>query len=108
MSLTGIARILEFAGGLLILVGLLTRPVAFVLSGMMAVAYFIAHAPNGFWPLLNKGETVVLYCFAFFYLAFAGGGSWSLDALPGWSFSFPASTTAFHLSLMGLATGALD
>ena len=78
-SLMGVAGILEFTGGLLLLVGLLTRPVAFILSGLMAVAYFMAHAPGGFLPLVNKGETAVLYCFIFLYLAVAGGGEWSLD-----------------------------
>lgn len=81
LSLVGIAGLLEFVGGILILVGLFTRPTAFVMSGLMAVAYFMAHAPGGFWPILNKGETAVLYCFVFLYLAFAGGGAWSLDAL---------------------------
>ena len=71
---------LELVGGTLIMVGLLTRPSAFVMSGMMAVAYFMAHASHGFWPIVNKGEPAVLYCFVFFYLAFAGGGSVSLDA----------------------------
>jgi putative oxidoreductase len=71
---------LELVGGLLLLVGLFTRPVAFVLSGMMAVAYWMAHGPNGFWPLLNGGELAVVYCFAFLYLAAAGGGPWSADA----------------------------
>lgn len=80
-SLIGLAGFLELVGGGLILVGLFTRPVAFVLSGLMAVAYFMAHAPQGFWPLLNKGETAVLYCFTFLYLAAAGAGPWSLDAL---------------------------
>ena len=75
------AGVLELVGGLLLLVGLFTRPVAFVLSGMMAVAYFMAHAPRGFLPLVNQGELAVVYCFAFLYLAFAGGGPWSLDAL---------------------------
>ena len=73
--------ILEFFGGLLLLVGLFTRPVAFILSGMMAVAYFQAHAPGGFWPLQNKGELAVLYCFVFLFLSVAGGGEWSLDRL---------------------------
>ncbi|MBA3767438.1 MAG: DoxX family protein [Acidobacteria bacterium] len=81
MSLIGVGGILEFFGGLLILLGLFTRPVAFILSGMMAVAYFMAHAPGGFWPMLNKGEIAVLYCFIFLYLAAAGGGSWSVDRL---------------------------
>ena len=80
-SLMWIGGILEFFGGLLLLVGLFTRPVAFILSGMMAVAYFMAHAPGGFWPLQNKGELAVLYCFVFLFLAVAGGGEWSLDRI---------------------------
>lgn len=80
-SLLGLAGVLEFFGGLLILLGLFTRPAAFVLSGLMPVAYFMAHAPQGFWPLLNKGELAVLYCFVFLYLAAAGGGTWSVDHL---------------------------
>ncbi|HZH89171.1 MAG TPA: DoxX family protein [Pyrinomonadaceae bacterium] len=81
MSQIGIAGVLEFFGGLLLLLGLFTRPVAFILSGVMAVAYFQAHAPGGFWPLQNKGELAVLYCFLFLFLAVAGGGEWSLDRL---------------------------
>jgi putative oxidoreductase len=77
----GLAGVLETFGGLLILLGLFTRPVAFVLAGEMAVAYFMAHAPRGFFPLLNKGEPAVLYCFVFLYLAAVGPGPWSLDAL---------------------------
>jgi len=73
--------VLEFFGGLLLLVGLFTRPVAFILSGMLAVAYFQFHAPGGFWPLQNKGEVAVLYCFVFLFLAVAGGGEWSLDRI---------------------------
>jgi putative oxidoreductase len=80
-SLMGLAGVLETFGGLLVMVGLFTRPVAFVLAGEMAVAYFKAHAPQGFWPLLNHGELPVLYCFLFLYLAAVGGGAWSLDAL---------------------------
>jgi putative oxidoreductase len=80
-SLFGIGGILEFFGGLLVLIGLFTRPVAFILSGMMAVAYFMAHAPGGFWPLQNKGELAVLYCFVFLFLSVAGGGEWSVDRL---------------------------
>ncbi len=76
-----IGGVLEFFGGLLLLLGLFTRPVAFILSGMMAVAYFQMHAPGGFWPLQNKGEMAVLYCFVFLYLALAGGGEWSVDRL---------------------------
>jgi putative oxidoreductase len=78
-SQVGIGGILEFFGGLLLLVGLFTRPVAFILCGMMAVAYFQTHAPGGFWPLQNKGELAVLYCFVFLYLAAAGPGPWSVD-----------------------------
>lgn len=81
MSLIGVGGILEFFGGLLVMIGLFTRPVSFILSGMMAVAYFMAHAPGGFWPLLNRGELSVLYCFIFLYLAAAGGGPWSVDRL---------------------------
>jgi putative oxidoreductase len=79
MSLMGFAGVLEFFGGLLILLGLFTRPVAFILSGLMAVAYFMAHAPQGFWPVVNKGELAVVYCFIFLYLSAAGGGTWSVD-----------------------------
>ena len=79
MSQAGIAGILELFGGALLLVGLFTRPVAFLLSGLMAFAYFIAHAPQGFWPLLNRGELAVLYCFVFLYITAAGPGPWSLD-----------------------------
>ena len=80
-SQIGIGGILEFFGGLLFLVGLFTRPVAFILSGMMAVAYFQMHAPGGFWPLQNRGELAVLYCFVFLFFSVAGGGEWSLDRL---------------------------
>ena len=81
LSLMGVAGVIEFFGGLLILLGLFTRPAAFILSGLMAVAYFVAHAPGGFWPVLNHGELAVVYCFVFLYLAAAGGGEWSLDRL---------------------------
>jgi putative oxidoreductase len=77
----GIAGILEFFGGLLIVLGLLTRIVAFILSGQMAAAYFMAHAKNSFWPLLNHGELAVLYCFVWLYFVAAGPGPWSLDYL---------------------------
>ena len=82
ISLTGLAGVLEVFGGLLILIGLFTRPVAFVLSGFMAVAYFMAHASQGqvLLPLLNAGELSVLYCFVFLYFVFSGAGAWSLDA----------------------------
>ncbi len=80
-SLLGAAGLLEVSGGLFITVGLFTRPVAFILCGEMAVAYFMAHAPQGFWPLLNNGEDTVLFCFLFLYFSLAGGGDWSLDRL---------------------------
>ncbi len=79
-SLMGAAGILEFAGGAMLLVGLLTRPIAFLLSGEMAFAYFMQHAPKGFWPALNGGELAMLYCFLFLFFAAAGPGPWSLDA----------------------------
>ena len=75
----GVAGMFELFGGILIVLGLFTRPVAFVLSGLMAVAYFYAHAPSGFFPLLNGGELAVLYSIVFLYLSAHGGGSWSLD-----------------------------
>lgn len=81
LSRNGAAGILEVAGGLLLLLGLFTRPVAFVLSGLMAFAYFLVHAPRGFWTLPNGGDLAVMYCFAFLYFAAAGGGKWSLDRL---------------------------
>ena len=81
MSLSGINGMIELVGGVLIVLGLFTRPVAFILAGDMAVAYFIAHAPRGFFPLLNAGELPIIYCFVFLYLAVAGGGVWSLDHL---------------------------
>jgi putative oxidoreductase len=80
-SLYGVAGIFEFVGGVLILLGLFTRPVAFLLSGQMAFAYFTVHAPQGFWPTKNEGEVAVFYCFAFLYFVFVGGGPLSLDAL---------------------------
>ncbi len=85
LSLIGLAGVLEIAGSLLLLLGLFTRPAAFILSGEMAVAYFIAHAPQGhfFNPALNQGEEAVLYCFIFLFLSFAGGGAWSIDSTRG-------------------------
>lgn len=79
-SLAWIAGFLEAFGGLFLLLGLFTRPVAFILSGEMAVAYFMGHAPQGFWPVLNQGTDAVFYCFLFLYLSAAGPGPWSLDA----------------------------
>ncbi len=81
MSQIGIGGVLEFVGGILLMLGLFTRPTAFILSGTMAVAYFQMHAPRGFWPLQNRGELAALYCFVFLFLAVAGGGAWSLDRL---------------------------
>ncbi|AYC34685.1 DoxX family protein [Pseudomonas cavernae] len=78
-SLIGFAGLLEVVGGLLLLFGLLTRLSAFILSGEMAFAYFIGHAPDGWVPLLNGGEPAILFCFIFLYLVAAGGGAWSLD-----------------------------
>lgn len=75
------AGIIEFFGGLLLLLGLFTRPVAFIVSGQMAVAYFMSHAPQGFWPILNRGELAALYSFLFLYFAAVGGGPWSLDSI---------------------------
>ncbi|TMP99778.1 MAG: DoxX family protein [Verrucomicrobia bacterium] len=82
LSLIGFAGMLEIVGSLLILLGLFTRPAAFILSGEMAVAYFMAHAPQGhfFTPALNRGEEAVLYCFIFLFLSVAGAGAWNLDA----------------------------
>jgi putative oxidoreductase len=81
VSLLGLAGILELVGGSLILIGLCTRPVAFILSGEMAVAYFKAHAPGGLLPILNHGELAVIYCFVFLYLSVAGGGAYSLSGM---------------------------
>jgi putative oxidoreductase len=81
LSLFGIAGSLEIVGGILLALGLFTRPVAFILSGQMAFAYFIGHAPRSFYPVLNNGDASILYCFIFFYMAFAGGGAWSLDRM---------------------------
>ncbi len=75
------AGVIELVGGVLVTLGLFTRAAAFIMSGEMAIAYFLAHAPRSFFPLLNGGDAAVLYCFVFFYLAFAGPGPWSLDAL---------------------------
>jgi putative oxidoreductase len=80
-SLSWFAGWFELIGGALLVIGLFTRPVAFVLSGVMAFAYFIAHAPRDFFPIVNAGELAALYCFVFLYLAAAGGGAWSVDAL---------------------------
>ena len=81
LSLGGLAGVIELVGGILLLVGLFVRPAAFIMSGEMAVAYFMVHAPQNFFPILNQGELAVLYCFVFLYLFVAGGGAWSLDAV---------------------------
>lgn len=79
-SLAWFAAVLELFGGLPLFFGVFTRPVAFLLSGEMAIAYFYGHAPQGFWPALNGGVPAILYCFVFLYLSAAGGGPWSVDA----------------------------
>jgi putative oxidoreductase len=81
MSQAGIGGMLEVVGGLLIILGLFTRPVAFVLSGEMAVAYFQFHFPQSFFPTTNLGTPAILYCFLFLYFVFAGAGEWSVDAM---------------------------
>jgi putative oxidoreductase len=89
----GLQGLLELVGGLLLALGLFTRTVAFILAGDMAVAYFMAHAPRGFFPLLNGGELAIVYCCVFLYLWVAGGGEWSLDRLRA-----PASASALSPS----------
>jgi putative oxidoreductase len=81
LSLLGIQGMFELAGGFFLLIGLFTRPVAFILAGDMAVAYAIVHAPRGFFPVLNGGDAAVLFCFSFLYLAAVGGGVWGLDPI---------------------------
>ncbi len=83
ISLYGLAGVIETAGGLFLLLGLFTRPVAFITAGEMAVAYFLVHFRQGAWPLLNHGELAVLYCFLFLYIAVVGAGPWSLDRVLG-------------------------
>jgi putative oxidoreductase len=83
MTMSGAAGVLELIGGVLIILGLFTRPVAFILSGMCAVAYFYAHSGRAFYPILNGGELAALYSFVFLYLAAAGGGAWSADKARG-------------------------
>jgi putative oxidoreductase len=81
LSLGGASGAIELIGGALIVLGLFTRPAAFICSGMMAVGYFLFHAPQNFFPVLNGGDAALLYCFAFFYIFFAGPGPWSLDRI---------------------------
>jgi putative oxidoreductase len=80
-SLSGVGGLIELVGGLLFTIGLFTRPVAFILSGFTAVAYFMVHAPRNFYPVINGGELAAVYCFVFLFFVFAGAGPWSLDAL---------------------------
>ncbi len=80
-SLLGMAGVIEFLGGALVLLGLFTQPAAFIIAGEMAVAYFMVHEPRSFFPLLNGGSLAIIYCFAFLYLSTAGGGPWSFDAM---------------------------
>jgi putative oxidoreductase len=80
-SLAGLGGLIELVGGILFTIGLFTRPVAFILSGFTAAAYFMAHASRGFYPVVNGGELAALYCFVFLYFVFAGAGPWSVDAL---------------------------
>jgi putative oxidoreductase len=79
LSLRGIGGVMEIVGGLLLLIGLFTRPVAFLLAGEMAVAYWLFHAPRSFFPVLNGGDAAILYCFVFLLLVFTGPGAWSVD-----------------------------
>jgi len=79
LSLSWFAGVIEIVGSPLLVLGLFTRPVAFILSGEMAFAYWLSHAPRSFFPILNGGDAAILYCFVFLYLAFAGGGAWSVD-----------------------------
>lgn len=81
ISLYGLAGVIETVGGALLVLGLFTRPVAFVTAGEMAAAYFMTHAPRSFWPVVNGGEQAVLFCFIWLYLAASGPGPWSFDAL---------------------------
>ena len=85
MSLIGVAGALELVGGVLLLIGLFSRPVAFVMSGFMAAAYFMGHASKGFvlTPILNQGELAIMFCFVFLFISVAGGGAWSVDAARG-------------------------
>jgi putative oxidoreductase len=81
LSLFGIAGLIETVGGVLLLIGLFTRPVAFLLAGEMAVGYFMVHAPQGFFPAVNGGDAAILFCFVFLYLSAAGPGAWSADEM---------------------------
>jgi putative oxidoreductase len=95
-SLAWVAGFLETFGGLFLLIGLFTRPVAFLLSGEMAVAYFIGHAPQGFWPVLNMGTPAVIFAFLWLYFSSAGPGPWSVDAMRGRAPMSSGATTGLH------------
>jgi putative oxidoreductase len=95
-SLAWVAGFLETFGGLFLLIGLFTRPVAFLLSGEMAVAYFIGHAPQGFWPVLNMGTPAVIFAFLWLYFSSAGPGPWSVDAMRGRALMSSGATTGLH------------
>ncbi len=94
-SLGGVGGLIELIGGILFAIGLLTRPTAFILAGFTAVAYFMAHAGKGFYPILNGGELAALFCFVFLYFVFAGAGPWSLDAIRARS-SFSEAASRMH------------
>jgi putative oxidoreductase len=81
VSLLGLASMIEMIGGAAMFLGFFTRPIAFLLAGEMTVAYFMNHAPRGFWPLVNRGEPAAFFCFTWLYFAAAGAGPWSIDAL---------------------------
>jgi len=83
LTLMGLAGVIELVGGVLIALGLLTAYAAFVVSGLMAVAYFMTHFPQGFWPILNRGELAVVYCFLFLFIATNGSGRWSVSSVTG-------------------------
>jgi putative oxidoreductase len=83
MTLVGLAGVIEIVGSVLLIIGLFTRAAAFIMSGEMAVGYFMVHAPKSFFPILNAGDSAVLYCFVFLYFVFAGGGAWALDNVIG-------------------------
>ena len=95
-SLAWVAGFLETFGGLFLLIGLFTRPVAFLLSGEMAVAYFIGHAPQGFWPVLNMGTPAVIFAFLWLYFSSAGPGPWSVDAMRSRAPMSSGATTGLH------------
>jgi hypothetical protein len=104
MSLVGAAGVLELIGGFLLLIGLFTRPVAFILSGEMAFAYFMAHGPRNVLPILNGGELAAVYSFVFLYFALAGAGPWSVDALRGERTAGPAARRRLGVRSLGRST----